>query len=434
MANTIALIAHDSQKESLIQFVKQYEPVFRRYRLIATEQTGQIVRQSTGLSIEVLMPGAKGGDIQIAAEVVAGQVVAVIFLVDPAPITPVSPKLDTVLRSCQLHNIPLGLNLNTSHLILKGLAQLRNIHLVFNPVAGHSNSEADLALIRELLGPHCSLTVHLTTPECDADQLAQEAIARNADVVIAAGGDGTVSAVAGALIGTDIPLGVIPRGTANAFCLALGIPTTITPIRSCCRIILEQYTRVIDAARCNGKPMILLAGIGFEAEMVEKASREMKDQWGTLAYLMAGWQQLDEQEIFDVEAEVEGKTYHLQAGAITIANAAPPTSVLAQGVGQVIFDDGLLDVTVATAESKLHAIRSILGAFGAALIKTPLEQPNLIHTRFTRMKVKTDPPQKLVVDGEVVGTTPVEIECIPKGVTVLVPKPQGLWPSLEASS
>ncbi|MGB3495131.1 MAG: methylglyoxal synthase [Elainellaceae cyanobacterium] len=425
MANTIALIAHDSQKEKLLAFVQRYVPVFSRYRLIATEQTGQIVRQATGFDIEVLMTGAKGGDIQIAAEVVSGNVIAVIFLVDPAPLTPIEPGLETILRSCQIHNIPLALNLSTSEFILSGLAQLNSIHLIFNPVAGNGNTEADLALVRELLEPHCNLTVHLTTIEKDADELAREAIASGAHVVIASGGDGTVSAVAGALIGTEIPLGVIPRGTANAFCLALGIPTTIAPIRNCCRIILEQYTRVVDAARCNDRPMILLAGIGFEAELVERANRELKDQWGTLAYLMAGWQQLDEQEIFDVEAEIEGQTHHLQAGAITIANAAPPTSVLAQGIGQVIFDDGLLDVTMVTADSKLQAIRSMIGAFGAALIKTPLEQPNLVHTRLKRIVVKTDPPQKLVVDGEVVGTTPVEVECIPKGLTVLVPKPQG---------
>ncbi len=424
MANTIALIAHDSQKENLANFVQKHAPVFSRYRLIATKQTGQIVQKATGFDVEILMTGSHGGDIQIAAEVVAGNVLAVFFLVDPAPLTPVVPGVETVLRSCQIHNTLLALNLKTSELILSGLAQLRSIHLVFNPVSGNGNADADLALIRELLEPHCSFTVHLTTPEQGANELAQEAIASGAHVVVASGGDGTVSAVADALIGTEITLGVIPRGTANAFCLALGIPTAITPIRSCCRVILDQYTRVVDAARCNDQPMILLAGIGFEAEMVERASRELKDQWGTLAYLMAGWQQLDEQEIFDVEAEIDGQTHHLQAGAITIANAAPPTSVLAQGIGEVIFDDGLLDVTVVTVDSKLQAIGSMIGAFGAALIKTPLEQPNFVHTRLKRLVVKTTPPQKLVIDGEVVGTTPVEVECIPNALTVLVPKPQ----------
>jgi Sphingosine kinase and enzymes related to eukaryotic diacylglycerol kinase len=137
------------------------------------------------------------------------------------------------------------------------------------------------------------------------------------------------------LISTGIPLGIIPRGTANAFSVALGIPQFL-PIRNACQVILSGKTRTVDAARCNGFPMILLAGVGYEAETVERASRDLKDRWGAMAYLMAGWQLLDESGLFEAVIEAEGETYQLQAHAITVANAAPPTSVLAQGAGEVI--------------------------------------------------------------------------------------------------
>ena len=169
--------------------------------------------------------------------------------------------------------------------------------------------------------------------------------------------------------------------------------------------------------------MILLAGIGYEAATVERASRELKDRWGAMAYLMAGWQLLDESVLFDTEIEdEEGKTYNFQATAITIANAAPPTSVLAQGAGQVIFDDGLLDVTIATAENKLEAASAMLRMFGAAITKTEFEHKNVFHGRAKWLKLNTNPPQKVVVDGEIIGTTPIEVECIPGGLTVLAPK------------
>ena len=102
---------------------------------------------------------------------------------------------------------------------------------------------------------------------------------------------------------------------------------------------------MVDAARCNGLPMVLLAGIGFEAETVERASREAKKRFGVLAYVMAGIQEWRELEAFEAEIETEDKVITVTASAVTVANAAPPTSILAQGPAGVIFDDGLLDIT-----------------------------------------------------------------------------------------
>ncbi|MBL1179457.1 YegS/Rv2252/BmrU family lipid kinase, partial [Pantanalinema sp. GBBB05] len=266
------------------------------------------------------------------------------------------------------------------------------------------------------------LHIHTTTPDISPEEMVKTAIADGADIIIASGGDGTVSTIAGALVRTGIPLGIIPRGTANAFAVALGIPRFQT-IRAACQAILAGHTRTVDAAQCNGIPMVLLAGVGYEAETVERASREMKTQWGAMAYIMAGWQLLDEQTLFDTTLETEEGVLQFQAAAITIANAAPPTSVLAQGGGEVILDDGLLDVTVATAETKLQAVTTMLSMLGAALVKSGPQQQNVIHGRTKRITVKTEPPQKVVVDGEIIGTTPIEVECIPGGLTVLVPNP-----------
>ena len=89
-----------------------------------------------------------------------------------------------------------------------------------------------------------------------------------------------MGAVASALRGTDIPLGIIPRGTANAFSVALGIPTSL---KAACTNLLLGNTRRVDLALCNGRPMILLAGLGFEAGMVTMASRELKNVLGPMA-------------------------------------------------------------------------------------------------------------------------------------------------------
>lgn len=421
MPATIALIAHDAKKEDLVDFAIQHQVCLSRYRLIATATTGQRIATATGLTIEPLLSGAMGGATQIAAQVCTGQVVAVFFLVDPLCVQPHEPDIQALLRVCNVHNVPLATNRATATVIATQLAKVQVAHLIFNPVAGQGNAEQDLALIRQLLEPHFNLHIQLTTPEVNPADMAQAAIAAGADLVIASGGDGTISTVAGALIGTQIPLGIIPRGTANAFAAALGLPQLL-PLRLACQTILAGQTRTVDAALCNGLPMILLVGVGYEAEMVERATRELKQQWGVMAYLMAGWQVLDEQPLFDVDIEVEGQTHQLQAGAITIANAAPPTSVLAQGAGQVILDDGLLDLTIATAESKLQAVTSLLQMFSFALFKANPQRPNIFHGRVRSLRINASPPQKVVVDGEVIGTTPITVECVPNGLTVFSPQ------------
>ena len=119
--------------------------------------------------------------------------------------------------------------------------------------------------------------MNLLQKKSGAYKLAEEAVKKDFEIIIAAGGDGTLSEAARALGETTIPLGVIPRGTANAFASALGIPDTLD---EACETIVSGKTCRIDIGRCNGKLMTLLAGIGFEAETIEHASREAKQRWG----------------------------------------------------------------------------------------------------------------------------------------------------------
>jgi YegS/Rv2252/BmrU family lipid kinase len=294
----------------------------------------------------------------------------------------------------------------------------RSACLIFNPVAGQGDPDQDLLTIRTLLEPEIDLDIRLTTPDVDADQLAREAVERGVHMIIISGGDGTLSAAAEAVVGTNIPLGVISRGTANAFASAMALPNTI---EAACQTILQGTKKVVDAAMCNGKPMVLLAGIGFEAEVVEKADRQTKNRFGMLAYIMAGVQQLREFETFEAKIETEDKVITVTAGAVTIANAAPPTSVLAQGPAGIICDDGLLDLTVVAPANPAGAIASAYHLLQTAFRGDAAERDDIGYLRARHIKVTTNPPQKVVLDGEILGTTPIEVECIPGGLTLLVP-------------
>lgn len=300
--------------------------------------------------------------------------------------------------------------------------------LIFNPAAGQTDPEHDLGVIRRILEPEIDLDIRFTSIEVDADNIAASAIAQGATSIIASGGDGTLSAAAAALAGTNIPLGVIPRGTANAFASALGLPDQI---EAACETILGGVTRVVDVARCNGLPMVLLAGIGFEADTVDRADREAKNRFGVLAYLMAGIQQLRELEAFEAEIETEDKVITVTAAAVTVANAAPPTSILAQGPGGVIFDDGLLDITVVAPANRASAITASYHLLRSALNETATERDDIGYLRARRVIVRTAPLQQVVLDGELIGPTPIDVECVPGGLTIYVPVDAAPSPTIE---
>ena len=417
---TIILLAHARQVSGLLKLVQEYENILRRYRLVAPPQITSDLIQQPRLSIQSVELN------QIEAIVDSENVLAVIFLIDPTLTAHSIPDVTDLSRLCSLRNIPFASNLATAYPIINSLIPTRVAHLIFNPIAGQRDATEDLLKVRQMLAPWLHLHVHLTTRDLDADQLTQQAIAAKPDLIIASGGDGTVSLVGSQMIGSGIPLGIIPRGTANALSVALGIPTTV---EGACQLIIAGTTRRLDAAYCNQHLMTLLAGIGFEAETVGKATRELKNQWGVLAYLIAGWKQMGQQELITAELEIDDQLHQFQAFAVTVANSAPPTSVLAQGVGEVVFDDGLLDITIITAKqalqptitSKLQTARYLMNLYGSALIKAKAELPNLYHFRAKRLKLTTSSPEKIVVDGEMVGTTPLEVSCIPSALTVFAP-------------
>jgi YegS/Rv2252/BmrU family lipid kinase len=297
--------------------------------------------------------------------------------------------------------------------------------LIFNPVAGQGNAEQDLAEIESLLNPEIDLEVVITTAECEPGELAKDAISRGAKSIIASGGDGTLSAVAAALMGSNIPLGIISRGTANAFANALNLPTTIP---EACESIVAGHTQVVDMALCNGLPMVLLAGIGFEAETVDLADRDAKNRLGMLAYILAGLKQVGNLNQFEVEIELEDKIIAVSAAAITIANAAPATSILAQGSAGVVFDDGMLDLTIVAPATPLIAIATAFDLLSSTLRGMASQREEVGFLRSNRFKITTTPPQKVVLDGEIIGMTPIDVECIPGGLTIFSPQTEELQP------
>ena len=115
---TIALIAHDGKKADMMAFAIQNKEYLSQFELVATGTTGKLLEDKVGLKIERYMSGPLGGDVQIASRVVIGEIDAVFFFVDPLDKHPHDPDIQTLLRACNVHNVPLATNVATAHFIL----------------------------------------------------------------------------------------------------------------------------------------------------------------------------------------------------------------------------------------------------------------------------------------------------------------------------
>lgn len=116
---TIALIAHDGKKADMVAFAIQNREAIKRFELIATGTTGRLLEEKVGLDVQRMLSGPLGGDAQIAARVVVGDIQAVFFFVDPLDKHPHDPDIQTLMRACNVHNIPLATNAATAQFILR---------------------------------------------------------------------------------------------------------------------------------------------------------------------------------------------------------------------------------------------------------------------------------------------------------------------------
>ena len=115
---TVALIAHDNKKDEMIAFATQYKAVLERYHLIGTGTTGGLITEKVGLNVTRMLSGPLGGDAQIAALVAEGKIEAVFFFIDPLGKHPHDPDINSLLRICNVHNVPLATNSATASFII----------------------------------------------------------------------------------------------------------------------------------------------------------------------------------------------------------------------------------------------------------------------------------------------------------------------------
>ncbi|MDM0076543.1 methylglyoxal synthase [Variovorax sp. J2P1-59] len=115
----IALIAHDGKKTAMLALAREFEPLLRQCELCATGTTGARLASEVGLTVERLLSGPQGGDLQIGARLATGGVDVVIFLRDPMTAQPHEPDINALVRACDVHDVPCATNVASARLVLR---------------------------------------------------------------------------------------------------------------------------------------------------------------------------------------------------------------------------------------------------------------------------------------------------------------------------
>ena len=119
----IACIAHDKKKELMVQFCIAYKGILKKHTLYATDTTGKLIAENTGMSVYRFLPGPQGGDQQIGARVAYNEIDLVLFFRDPITPEEYEPDVSGLLKLCDMHNIPIATNLATAEVLIHGLGR-----------------------------------------------------------------------------------------------------------------------------------------------------------------------------------------------------------------------------------------------------------------------------------------------------------------------
>jgi diacylglycerol kinase (ATP) len=246
----------------------------------------------------------------------------------------------------------------------------------------------------------------------EAERLAVAAVADGVAGVVAVGGDGAAHAALQAVAGTTTPLGVVPTGTGNDLALALGVPgDPLAAVRAVGEDLVSGRSRSIDAGRVGERWWATVLCCGFDSAVTDRANR-LRWPRGRRRYDLAVLLELARLRPYEVTLTVDGATRTLPATMVAVGNTAW------YGGGLRICPDadpadGLLDVTIVGATSRLELIRTKPRlADGSHVL-----HPSVEVVRAARVELAC-PGVTTYADGEPVAPLPVVIDCVPGAVRV----------------
>ncbi|MEH1889820.1 MAG: lipid kinase [Nostoc sp.] len=233
------------------------------------------------------------------------------------------------------------------------------------------------------------------------------------DLVIIGGGDGTLNAAVDALVDTQLPLGILPLGTANDLVKTLGIPNSLSKT---CKIIAYGNFRRIDLGWVNGKHFFNVASMGLSVKITQRLTKEVKRRWGIFAYAATALQVIWQARPFTAEIVINGESVRVKTVQIAVGNGRYYGGGMAVAHDATI-DDQRLDLYSLELKHWLH----IIPIFPAMREGRHIHWPSVRSLQGEEIEVHTHKPRPINTDGEITTYTPAHFRVIPKAIAVLVP-------------
>ncbi len=293
------------------------------------------------------------------------------------------------------------------------------ILVVLNPVAGTTDPR-DVRGVVERMFAHRSSTSYSLYETAEADdvtEIVRRRLAEGFDVVVASGGDGTVSSVAAALIGTDIPMAILPAGTANVFARDLRIPSDLSAAAAL--LDDEPRLRAVDVMQRGQTSFLLNVGVGLTARMMRRADRDAKSQLGFFAYVLAGLGTLRNARRRRFRIIADGNSHVFSAVEVFVVNC-PALGVPHVRIGDGIrVDDGRIDVFV----FRPKRLTDYLRIAGSILFSRERENSHITHLSVEdTVIIECHEALPVQGDGDVIASAPLTIRVRPRAVRILVPE------------
>lgn len=294
----------------------------------------------------------------------------------------------------------------------------RRMYVIINPAAGQDEPILK-TLNTAVQEAEIDWEVFITKQAGDAHRYARQAAEDGVDVVAVYGGDGTVMEAASGLIGTEIPIAIIPGGTANVMSVEVGILPDLVE-SSALAVHPSPLIRKIDMGQVDDHYFLLRMGIGLEAAMVEGADREKKDRLGVLAYALSGLQALADPPVARYRLILDGEEVITEGVTCIVANSGSLGLRTGWNMApNISVSDGLLDVIV-LRKADLGGLLSV----AASVLAEQENSRDLLHWQVKEVYIESDPPQTVQADGELICKTPVTARVIPEAIRVIVPPEQ----------
>jgi len=254
----------------------------------------------------------------------------------------------------------------------------------------------------------------LTEGPGHATELARKGVEEHYDLVIAAGGDGTINEVINGLAESDVALGVVPLGTANIFAAQLNLPIEL---KDACRAMASGTTARIDLGKGAGRYFSCMAGIGFDAYVLRETVPDFKRKWGALAYVVVAFSKVLNYRFRWIVVKIDDQRVRRRGYYVMIANGKyySGRKILAENAR---VDDGLLDVCIFRHKNLWGLFLYLLGIRRRDALKYSRMKCFQGH----KISVLKNGRHPVHVDAEFLCHTPVEFVVCPKALKVAVDK------------